>query len=261
MKKKNSIQQHYQQLKQRIKVYRSSQNQRLLHLSQSANLCKKVLKEKTDQARRVIQLAELSRRMETLQEQILPFARSELEEAEDMQRKVAKNQDGTDGDSVGGTSMPQSQQPTGNRAHNNAQRGTTAATEHGSTAGTTVIGLSEVPPPPHQSSVMGPDLNTPILPMDRLANFYRKYNKLLLDNLAINKEKERLNLENAQLQDLIQQYVEGTQVSDSILAGDNPLFVVNGRANLNFDPPVRQLRPVVQDAVQIQSTNARQHAW
>ncbi len=48
---KHSIQRHYQQLKQRIKLYRSSQNQRLLQLSQSANQCKKALNEKLDFAR------------------------------------------------------------------------------------------------------------------------------------------------------------------------------------------------------------------
>ncbi|KAJ1401596.1 hypothetical protein B484DRAFT_405674, partial [Ochromonadaceae sp. CCMP2298] len=94
----------------------------------------------------------------------------------------------------------------------------------------------------------------------RLTNFYRRYNKILLDNVAISKEKERLGLENAQLTDLIQQYVQGTQLSDDVLAEDNPLFVVNGRANLNFDPPVRRARPVVQDAGQISNTAARQTA-
>ena len=84
-------------------------------------------------------------------------------------------------------------------------------------------------PAPHQSSTWQHDQNTPVLPPDRLQNFYRRYNKIVLDNVAISKEKERLQTENAQLQDLIQQYIQGTQLSDDTLAGDNPLFVVNGR--------------------------------
>ena len=84
-------------------------------------------------------------------------------------------------------------------------------------------------PAPHQSSTWQADNTTPVMPPDRLANFYRRYNKILLDNVAISKEKERLSLENAQLQDLIQQYIQGTQLSDETLANDNPLFVVNGR--------------------------------
>lgn len=84
-------------------------------------------------------------------------------------------------------------------------------------------------PAPHQSSTWQHDGHTPVMPVDRLANFYRRYNKILLDNVAINKEKERLSMENAQLQDLIQQYIQGTQLSDDTLKDDNPLFVVNGR--------------------------------
>lgn len=84
-------------------------------------------------------------------------------------------------------------------------------------------------PAPHQSSTWQHDGHTPVMPVDRLSNFYRRYNKILLDNVAISKEKERLSMENAQLQDLIQQYIQGTQLSDETLKDDNPLFVVNGR--------------------------------
>jgi uncharacterized protein YoxC len=225
---KNSIQRHYQQLKQRIKLYRSSQNQRLLHLSQSANACKKALNDKLEVARRVIQLNELSRKMETIQEQVLPFESPNLiEEGEAPQ--------GSPAEVTGSAAML-------------AKRGKPTAT-------------GVAPPPPHQSSSWMHGGATAVPPADRLTNFYRRYNKILLDNVAISKEKERLGLENAQLTDLIQQYVQGTQLSDDVLAEDNPLFVVNGRANLNFDPPVRRARPVVQDAGQISNTAARQTAW
>lgn len=50
---KHSIQKHYQQLKQRIQVYRASQNQRLLQLSQAANECKEKLKAKLSLAQKV----------------------------------------------------------------------------------------------------------------------------------------------------------------------------------------------------------------
>ncbi len=81
----------------------------------------------------------------------------------------------------------------------------------------------------HIFSVWNHDNRTAIIPSDRLTNFYRKFNRILLDNLAIQKERERLALENAQLQDLIAQYVSGTQIGEDTLSGDNPLFVVNGR--------------------------------
>lgn len=68
-----------------------------------------------------------------------------------------------------------------------------------------------------------------VQPPDRLINFHRRLNKVLLDNIAINKEKDRLAAENAQLEDLIQQFLNGTKLNDKTLLEDNPLFVVNGR--------------------------------
>ena len=50
--------------------FRGTQNQGLLHLSQSANKCKQTLEEHLELARRVVHLSELSRRMETIQEQV-----------------------------------------------------------------------------------------------------------------------------------------------------------------------------------------------
>ena len=79
-----------------------------------------------------------------------------------------------------------------------------------------------------QSAVLT-DNGSLVAPADRLTNFHRRLNKVLLDNIAIAKEKERLQVENAQLEDLIKQYVSGTKLSDDVLKDDNPLFVVNGR--------------------------------
>lgn len=96
--------------------------------------------------------------------------------------------------------------------------------------------------------------------------------------------------ENVQLEDLIQQYLDGTKVSDKILSDDNPLFVVNGRfvvkffkflfhsslilscvslslfslfksffrANLNHVPVARSKKPTIQDATTIQVTAQKQ---
>jgi hypothetical protein len=233
---KHSIQKHYQQLKQRIKIYRSTQNQRLLHLSQSANSCKKALNDKLDFARRVLSLNDLSRRMETLLEQILPFAPVDeadptaLKDADQASQPAARSE----------SASPQRGEKVPKNAHPPAAAG-------------------QVKHVAHQSSVWTHGAESDFVPSyDRLGNFYHKYNKILLDNVAINKEKERLAMENAQLQDLIQQYTEGLQINNDILSHDNPLLVINGRANLNHDPPVRKMKPTIQDAVQISATNTRQ---
>jgi dynein regulatory complex subunit 2 len=80
-----------------------------------------------------------------------------------------------------------------------------------------------------QASVWAPSSTSRIVPADRLSNFHRRVNKITLDTVALTKEKERLDSENAKLQDLITQYVNGTRIDDRILQQDNTLFVVNGR--------------------------------
>lgn len=251
---KIAIQKHYQQLKQRIKLYRTTQNQRLLQLSQSANACKKTIQEKVKFACRIIEMSELMRKMETAQEQILPFAPVDITYAE----KPALNKSPTNKSKV-------------KEALREASKDESATSAPGQEAdGSTVVGTvttaqqraAQSQPPAHQASVWALNEQNAVIPTDRLAGFYRKYNKIVLDNVAIAKEKERLVLENTQLQDLISQYIAGTRLSDDVLADDNPLFVVNGRANLNFDPPVRKIaKPTVQDAATIQNTAARQIAW
>jgi hypothetical protein len=115
-------------------------------------------------------------------------------------------------------------------------------------------------PPPYQSTVWNEQSGQYVQASERLAKFYRLYNKVLLDNIAINKERSRLAEENSQLEDLIAQYTEGLALSHNILQEDNPLFVINGRANLNHVPPVRALQHTVQEATVISSTRARQYA-
>merc|ERR1711916_28293 len=86
---------------------------------------------------------------------------------------------------------------------------------------------------------------------ERLGKFYNKYNRILLDCIAVDTEKVRLEEENAQLEDLIHQYLDGTKLTGNTLKGDNPLYVLNGRANLNAPLPVRKQKPTVQDAAYI----------
>lgn len=236
---KHSIQKHYQQLKQRIQVYRGSQNQRLLQLSQAANSCKEKLQSKLDLAKRVLELAELSRNMENTYEQILPFVPAGVEGVEDA--TIHGHKEGAE------SSVPE-EMPTEEDA---LMEGKSLKTIEDS------MRSKDVMPPTHQSSAWSAN-GHPVAPPDRLSNFYRKYNNVMLDTIAIEKERERLATENAQLEDLIKQFMEGTQLSETVLDEQNPLFVVNGRANLNHKPPVVLAKPTVQNANIIDNTVQRQ---
>ncbi|KAF4717879.1 hypothetical protein FOZ62_016425, partial [Perkinsus olseni] len=103
-----------------------------------------------------------------------------------------------------------------------------------------------------------------------LDTFFKKYNKIHLDTLAIEQEQKRLETENHQLRDILGQFIDGNlaeamcaavlptrdqlfmrecnarlqvivislwklgvTLSPEILAKPNPLLIVNGRVNLN----------------------------
>lgn len=169
--------------------------------------------------------------METMLEQVLPFGT--LDQVPQM-----PSADGT------GSSNANANNADGAAAGAGAGGGSVASGSHSTsvTAGPHVSGKGRrgqqddaskqqpgvYVPPAHQSSVWNSDVAIP--PADRLASFYKKYNRVLLDNIAIEKERSRLATENAQLEDLLQQYLDGTRLTDSTLAEDNPLFVVNGRS-------------------------------
>lgn len=83
--------------------------------------------------------------------------------------------------------------------------------------------------------------------------FWKRYNKVLLDKLALDKEKQTMSQENHQLRTLLKQYLDGISVNDEILSQVNPLFVVNNKTNVKMNVPVmdpRVRRPVPQTVVE-----------
>ena len=67
---------------------------------------------------------------------------------------------------------------------------------------------------------------------ESLENFWKRFNKVMLDKVALDKEKDTLMRENQQLRTLLKQYLDGISVNDEILSSVNPLFVVNHRTNV-----------------------------
>lgn len=73
-----------------------------------------------------------------------------------------------------------------------------------------------------------------------LDQFYKRFNKVLLDRLAIDKQKATLEKENMFFKSLLKQYLDGVSVNDDVMNANNPLLVVNNKVNLNR-PPVERL--------------------
>ena len=67
-----------------------------------------------------------------------------------------------------------------------------------------------------------------------LQNFHKKVNNALFEKLIIERERDRLRSENAELMSLLKQVQEGLVVNDEVLAKSNPLLLVS-----KFDLPVR----------------------
>jgi len=67
-----------------------------------------------------------------------------------------------------------------------------------------------------------------------LENFHKKYNKVLLDKLAISQEKLRLSEENKDLRAILQQYLDGIGITEDAVDNDNSLLIINGRTNANI---------------------------
>lgn len=67
-------------------------------------------------------------------------------------------------------------------------------------------------------------------------NFWKRYNKVLLERLALEKEKQALMTENGQLRLLLKQYLDGISVNDEILSHYNPLFIINAKSNFQSVP-------------------------
>jgi len=72
-----------------------------------------------------------------------------------------------------------------------------------------------------------------------LDNFFKRFNKVKLDHLAIDQEGKRLQKENVQLRSILKQFLDGVSVNEDVLSQPNPLLVVNGKVNLNHVPVKR----------------------
>ena len=85
-----------------------------------------------------------------------------------------------------------------------------------------------------------------------LQNFFKRYNKVYLDKLAIEKQKKQLEKENMFFKSLLKQYLDGVSVNEDVMSAPNPLLVVNNRIDLSR-PPVDQVEaiPVIEGNIEI----------
>ena len=100
-----------------------------------------------------------------------------------------------------------------------------------------------------------------------LQHFWKRYNKVLLDRLALEREVSGLEQENVELRGLLKQYLDGISVNEEVLGANNTLLVVNNRTNAPLSAvPVGDARvrgshhPNVVEASQVSQAYARMGA-
>lgn len=91
-----------------------------------------------------------------------------------------------------------------------------------------------------------------------LNNFFKRHNKVLLDKLAIQKQKEALGKDNQMLKSLLKQYLDGISLNNEVLSTNNPLFVVNHRIHLTQEPVEEEKKPVVIEGNTVHKQNVAQ---
>jgi hypothetical protein len=91
-----------------------------------------------------------------------------------------------------------------------------------------------------------------------LNNFFKRHNKVLLDKLAIQKQKEALEKDNQMLKSVLKQYLDGISLNDEVLRSNNPLFIVNNRIQLAQEPVQEDTKPVIVEANVVHAQNVTQ---
>lgn len=220
---KEGIAVHFQELKARMNLFREAEARRLTALTLQSNRTLKDLKGLEAKAERILKLAEMNRKMETEEEKVSPFYPSSISAEEAMQAW---------------------QERQGQAASNDTPLSDASKQE----------GEPVVIPPNLQHSVAVTPVGRTVPEYSALDNFWKRYNKVLLDKLALDKEKQSLLEENQGLRAVLKQYLDGISVNEEVLAQKNPLFVVNGRTNVNLQARVgdpRVARPTAVEALHV----------
>lgn len=152
--------------------FRGGQSKRMAKLSQHVAHARTKLTQQKELAERILKLSEFARKLETEAEKVEPFYESAVDSELQAQAEARAQQE---------------LEEAGLKPDKAARKGSEDA---GPMTGT--------------GSALRSD-GTPVPEHEYLDNFFRKYNKVTLDKLAIEKERERLRRENEELQSILKQ--------------------------------------------------------
>eukprot|EP00668_Euglena_longa_P034892 GGOE01044791.1.p1 GENE.GGOE01044791.1~~GGOE01044791.1.p1 ORF type:complete len:536 (-),score=269.47 GGOE01044791.1:67-1674(-) len=194
---KESTAKHFKELKLKMQRWRKMQEDKLNELVRMSRETKKALEEKTKRAERMLRLSEQCRSLETEREQILNFTNDQT--IQEVQEAIHERKE--------------------------RQVLATQAIEQGSMDFKQFMETFGTQTKSGEMSLMRQDGIAEEWTL--LENFWRKYNKVLLDNAAITQEKYHLFNENSKLRALLKQYLDGISVNEDVMNRANNLLMAN----------------------------------
>ena len=242
---KERVRAHYEKLDKEMRRDREREKRRLLKLVEESGEARKALEAKTATAEKALRLARMARALETEAEKIAPFASGV--------HPVAGGSDATHADSDQSAATEEERAIASAMARVEAAEGrrallegaaAEAAAEAAAAANETSRGgaATEMEPSPSEPggifahgpgslSSWGSDEAGAVVPEHAyLDRFFGRFNSAYLDERAAEREKRRLERENADLRALLKRHLDGTDVNAEVIADpNNPLFVVNDR--------------------------------
>ncbi|WIA15123.1 hypothetical protein OEZ85_001813 [Tetradesmus obliquus] len=213
-REKDLMGRHYAQLKAALDAGRAAAAERLKQLSVMSSSAMQDLRSKIAKAESVLKLAEMCRKLETEHEKVAPFlelppvpmaAAQELEQQQLQQQQLQGAEVQQQGENV-----------------SLKEEGVGPAAAGASGAGGTRLSAGGLD-----------DEGKDVEEWDYLNRFFSRYNKVVLDVAAVDRERLRLEAENADLRQLLKSFLDGISVNEAVLnTPANPLLVVNQRLQL-----------------------------
>lgn len=94
--------------------------------------------------------------------------------------------------------------------------------------------------------------------IESLKNFWKRYNKVLLDVIAIKRQKTEVEKQNEILKSLLQQYYDGLTVNNVVMTNENPLMIIDNLNTMNY-PLERKNNNTLQEATHIRMDFNKQY--
>jgi hypothetical protein len=168
---KENLSLHFRELKATMAHFRLLENRKLAEISVAFEGSIDSMNEKLMLAEKILKYAEMTRKLETEKEEIMPFTKSICEDDPDISRQLAQFKIQLKGDAKY------------------------------------------------------------VAESDLFDKFYRRYNKVLLDKLALQREREALTEHNIRLRNMVKKYMGGMAISQDLQNRPNTLFIVNQMTN------------------------------